>query len=71
MYKNKYICMFSISLIQYVNHNPHEEAINKKNGWCRDDWFALEREAACGYQYIKNTNKKIFDSQVYSILAVG
>ena len=45
-----------------MNDNPQEKMLHEKNNWCRDDWFAREGEAACGFQYVNS--KKIFDSQV-------
>ena len=41
---------------------------HEKHNWCRDDWFAREDEAACGFQY-KNS-QKIFDSQVSNFKTV-
>ena len=63
--------------LQYVNHNPSEAVVEKRSSRCRDDWFALDHEVACPFQYkksggeaVKSEETRIFDSQVDFIVMV-
>ena len=44
-----------------ASYRPYEVIKKKKGHWCRDDWYAKERELECGVAKLERV--KIFDSQ--------
>ncbi|XP_065919343.1 hapless 2-like [Dysidea avara] len=59
--KSPVIINYRLLQVGVASYRPYEVVIKRKGHWCRDDWFAKERELECGLAKLER--RKIFDSQ--------